>query len=126
MLRKGYKALLKEANTVATAIPAQTAIGLQNDPNILFVDIRDPREITRDGMIPDAFSAPRGMLEFWVDPESPYYKDVFDGRKRILLYCASAWRSALAVKTLMDMGVENVAHIEGGLTAWKKAGGSFR
>jgi rhodanese-related sulfurtransferase len=123
MLRKGYKTLLKEAEAVAVTIPVATALGLQNDPHVVFVDIRDPRELDRDGMIAGAFSAPRGMLEFWVDPESPYYKPIFSGEKRLLLYCASAWRSALAVKTLQDMGLENVAHLEGGLNAWKAAGG---
>jgi rhodanese-related sulfurtransferase len=125
MLRKGYKALLEEANAVATAIPAATALSLHNDTNVVFVDIRDPRELDRDGMIIGAFSAPRGMLEFWVDPDSPYYKTIFSREKRLLLYCTSAWRSALAVKTLQDMGMENVAHIEGGLNAWKAAGGSI-
>ena len=124
MLRKGYKTLLAEANAVATAISPANALALQNDPNVVFVDIRDPRELDREGMIPNAFSAPRGMLEFWVDPDSPYYKPVFSGEKKLVLYCASAWRSALAVKTLHDMGLDNVAHLEGGFTAWKAAGGA--
>ena len=124
MLGRGYKALLEEADKVATTIPVAVALGLKNDPDVLFVDIRDPRELERDGMIPGAFSAPRGMLEFWVEPDSPYYKSVFGGEnKRLLLYCTSAWRSALAVKTLQDMGLEKVAHLEGGLNAWKAAGG---
>ena len=124
MLRKGYKTLLAEANAVATAISPANALALQNDPNVVFVDIRDPRELDREGMIPNAFSAPRGMLEFWVDPDSPYYKPVFSGEKKLVLYCASAWRSALAVKTLHDMGLDNVAHLEGGFTAWTAAGGA--
>ena len=89
----------------------------------MFVDIRDVRELEREGTIPGAFHAPRGMLEFWVDPESPYHKEIFASGRRFVLYCASAWRSALAAKCLCDMGLEGVAHIEGGFTAWKAAGG---
>lgn len=125
MLRKGYKALLEEANSVAEAIPVGKAMEMVSDDSNLFVDIRDPRELEREGFIPGAFSAPRGMLEFWVDPESPYFKPAFNGEKRLSLYCASAWRSALAVKTLMDMGLENIAHVEGGFSACKAAGGSI-
>ena len=90
--------------------------------SVLFVDIRDIRELWRDGTIPEAYHAPRGMLEFWVDPSSPYARDVFQQDKTYVLFCASGWRSALAAKTLKDMGFENVAHIDGGITAWKKAG----
>jgi len=92
-----------------------------NDENIIFVDIRDVRELEREGMIPNAFHAPRGMLEFWVDPASPYYKPVFGEGKRLVLYCASAWRSALAAETLQKMGVPSISHLEGGFSAWKKA-----
>ncbi len=93
------------------------------DPDVLFVDIRDIRELERVGTIPGAFHAPRGMLEFWVDPESPYYKDTFDQNRKIILFCASAWRSALACKQLQDMGYGPVAHLEGGFKAWKDNGG---
>jgi rhodanese-related sulfurtransferase len=92
-----------------------------DDPNIVFVDIRDVRELEREGMIPNALHAPRGMLEFWVDPESPYYKPIFGEGKRLILYCASAWRSALATETLQKMGIPKVCHLEGGFSAWKKA-----
>ena len=85
--------------------------------------LRDVRELDRDGMIPGALHAPRGMLEFWVDPASPYHRDVFANGKKFVFYCASGWRSALAAETLQDMGLEPVAHIEGGFTAWKEAGG---
>jgi rhodanese-related sulfurtransferase len=87
----------------------------------VFVDIRDVRELEREGMIPNALHAPRGMLEFWVDPDSPYYKPIFGEGKKLVLYCASAWRSALATQTLQKMGVPNICHVEGGFSAWKKA-----
>ena len=86
------------------------------------IDIRDVRELEREGIIPGAFHAPRGMLEFWVDPDSPYHRDVFAQDKEYVLFCALGWRSALATKSLMDMGLERVAHVEGGFTAWKAAG----
>lgn len=88
----------------------------------LVVDIRDPRELEREGRFPGAFHAPRGMLEFWFDPASPYHKEVFATDKKIIVFCAGAWRSALAAKTLQDMGAENVAEMEGGFGAWKKDG----
>ena len=122
-LKKGYKQLLAEANERIETIPTADAIKLHGDPDTVFVDIRDPRELERDGMVEDAFHAPRGMLEFWADPESPYHKEVFASGKRLVLYCASAWRSALSADTLTQMGVPRVAHIEGGFTAWKKAEG---
>jgi rhodanese-related sulfurtransferase len=103
-------------------VSLERAQALAEDPNTLFVDIRDIRELEREGMIPNALHAPRGMLEFWVDPESPYYKQVFGDGKRLILYCASAWRSALAAETLQRMGVPQVSHLEGGYSAWKKAG----
>jgi rhodanese-related sulfurtransferase len=95
---------------------------LLDDENTVFVDIRDVRELEREGMIPGAFHAPRGMLEFWVDPKSPYFKPIFGEGKRLVLYCASAWRSSLATETLQKMGVPRVCHLEGGFSAWKKAG----
>ncbi len=94
-----------------------------HDDNVHFIDIRDIRELWRSGTIPGALHAPRGMLEFWADPESPYYNDAFSEDKTILLFCALSWRSALAAKSLQDMGFANVAHIEGGFEAWTKAGG---
>jgi rhodanese-related sulfurtransferase len=102
-------------------IPLNQAQELLQDSNTVFVDIRDIRELEREGMIPGAMHAPRGMLEFWVDPESPYYKAIFGEGKRLILYCASAWRSALATKTLQDMGLPHVCHLEGGFGAWKQA-----
>ncbi len=123
-MKKGYKRLLQEANAEVTAIAPAAAIPLLAEKNeVTFVDLRDPRELERDGKIPGAFHCPRGMLEFWIDPESPYHKPVFAENKKLLFYCGSGWRSALAAKTAQDMGLENVAHREGGFGAWRQAGG---
>ncbi|TWA68882.1 rhodanese-related sulfurtransferase [Azospirillum brasilense] len=121
-MKKGYKELLAEANARIQTITPQEALSLHGDPDVVFVDIRDPRELTRDGMIPGAFPATRGMLEFWVDPDSPYHKPVFASGKRFVFYCASGWRSALATDTVQSMGLENVCHLEGGFKGWKEAG----
>ena len=121
-LTKGYKQLIEEARARIRTLPLDEARALLGNHDVLFVDIRDVRELEREGMIPDAFHAPRGMLEFWVDPESPYYKDVFGSGKQFVLYCASAWRSSLAAAALTDMGVPRVAHLEGGFKAWKASG----
>lgn len=120
-LKMGYQELIEQAMAEVETIPADQAEHFLNDENTVFVDIRDVRELEREGMIPNAFHAPRGMLEFWVDPESPYYKPIFGEGKRLVLYCASAWRSALATQTLQKMGVPGVCHLEGGFSAWKKA-----
>ena len=122
-MKKGYKALLEEANAEVETVPAGQALGLHGTGDVVFVDLRDPREIAREGRIPQSFSCPRGMLEFWIDPESPYAKPLFAEPKRFLFYCASGWRSALAAKTAQDMGLEGVAHVGGGFKAWKEAGG---
>ncbi len=119
----GYKQLIEEARAEIENLPAKDALTEHGSDNTVFVDIRDVRELEREGMIPDAFSAPRGMLEFWFDPDSPYHKDIFSSGKRLVFYCASGWRSALATQTARKMGLENVAHIDGGFTAWKEAGG---
>ena len=89
----------------------------------MFIDLRDYREILKEGKIPGSISCPRGMLEFWIDPTSPYYKKKIDLSKTFILYCASAWRSALAAKTLKEMGLDEVFHIEGGFSNWKKLNG---
>ncbi|MBK8065074.1 MAG: rhodanese-like domain-containing protein [Betaproteobacteria bacterium] len=123
-LKKGYKALIAEAEAKTKGISADQAQAALGDPNTLFVDIRDVRELERDGMIPGAFHAPRGMLEFWSDPESPYFKPQFEEKpgKRFVLYCAADWRAVLSAATLTEMGIQNVYHLEGGFGTWKKAG----
>lgn len=120
-MKKGYKALLDEANAVVDAIsPAEAASRADNGGTVL-VDLRDIRELERDGKVPGAFHSPRGMLEFWIDPESPYHKDLFSSGKNFAFFCGSGWRSALAAKTAQEMGLEGVSHIEGGFKAWKEA-----
>lgn len=120
---KGYKAMLAEAEAEITTLSVAEAIAWHADPNVLFVDLRDPRELEREGQVPGAFHAPRGMLEFWIDPESPYHKPVFAENRQFVFYCAGGWRSALAAKLAQDMGLERVAHVGGGFGAWKSAGG---
>jgi carboxymethylenebutenolidase len=120
---RSHKDMVDEATSKIKTVSIDEAKALHGQDNVVFVDIRDPRELTRDGTIPGALHAPRGMLEFWVDPASPYYKPEFDPNKQYLFFCAAAWRSALATATVQDMGVlPNVAHIDGGFGAWKKAG----
>ena len=122
-ITKGYKQLLAEANAAIETLSVTDAIALHGDANTVFVDLRDPRELDREGKIPGAFACTRGMLEFWIDPDSPYHKPVFAEDKRFVFFCAGGWRSALAAKTAKEMGLEPVAHVEGGFGAWKQAGG---
>jgi rhodanese-related sulfurtransferase len=103
-------------------IETADAIGMVNDPKVQIVDLRDPRERERSGFIPGSFHCPRGMLEFWIDPDSPYYKDVFAQDKKFVFHCASGWRSAISVGTLQDMGFD-AAHIKEGFSTWGKSGG---
>jgi len=123
LVKKGIKQLIAEAEARSKGISVEDSKQRIGDPGTVFVDLRDVRELERDGMIPGAFHAPRGMLEFWVDPESPYYKPVFAEGKTFILYCQADWRGTLAAATLADMGVQNVLHMEGGFGEWKKAGG---
>lgn len=122
-IKKGYKQLLAEANAEIATLAAADAVALHGQPDVAFVDLRDPREMEREGRMPGAFACTRGMLEFWIDPESPYAKPIFAEPRRFVFFCAAGWRSALAAKTAQDMGLENVAHVEGGFGAWKEAGG---
>lgn len=124
-MRKGYKRLCAEAMAEVTTVTAAEAMVFHGSPDYVFVDIRDIRELEREGVIPDAFHAPRGMLEFWVDPESPYHKAIFASGKTFVFFCAGGLRSALATKAVQDMGLEPVCHIEGGFGAWRKAGGAI-
>jgi rhodanese-related sulfurtransferase len=120
---KHVKDMVAEANTIVDHLPATEAMALHGADGVTFVDLRDPRELERDGMIPGAFHCPRGMLEFWIDPESPYAKPQFQTGNRMVFYCASGWRSALSAKVAVEMGLENVTHIDDGFGGWKKAGG---
>jgi rhodanese-related sulfurtransferase len=121
-ITRGYKALLAEAEAEIRTMTVPEAAALFGNPETVFVDLRDPRELEREGKLPGAFHCPRGMLEFWIDPDSPYAKEVFQQDKQFVFFCAGGWRSALAAKTAQDMGLKPVAHIAGGFGAWKSAG----
>lgn len=122
-MKRGYKILVAEAEALVPTYTVEEVLARQRDPLIQLVDVRDVRELERDGTLPGAFHAPRGLLEFWVDPESPYFKPLFGEPREFVLFCAAGWRSALAARTLMEMGVPRVAHMAGGFGAWKAAGG---
>ena len=114
------KDLVAAANEEITTLSIDETRALKESGEAVIFDIRDVRELWREGTVPGAVHTPRGMLEFWADPESPYHKEVFASGKKLVLYCASAWRSALATRALQDMGVPNVAQMEGGFSAWKE------
>lgn len=114
--------MVSKARKRIEEIDAITLIDMVNDPNVVIVDIRDIRERQRTGFIPESVHAPRGMLEFWVDPDSPYFKEIFGEDKKFVLHCASGWRSALTAATLQDMGFE-AAHLKDGFTSWEKESG---
>jgi 2-hydroxychromene-2-carboxylate isomerase/rhodanese-related sulfurtransferase len=122
-----HKVLVKAASERIETLSVEQAMAEHGKPDVVFVDIREPRELERDGMIEGAIHAPRGMVEFWIDPTSPYYRDVFDPGKRFLFYCGGGWRSALTTAAVVEMGLlPNVAHIAGGFSGWKKAGGRIQ
>lgn len=122
MLSKGFKQLLAEANAAIDTVAVADARRLHGQGDVVFVDVREGQEWAQ-GHIPGAIHAPRGFLEFIADPESPMHKAELNSGKRIVLYCASGGRSALAAKTLKDMGVAKVSHMAGGIGAWSQAGG---
>ena len=122
-ITKSVMTMVKEAKSEIEELAPEDAIKLHGDPNIVFVDIRDPRELERDGKVPGAYHVTRGMLEFWIDPASPYYKPIFGEDKKFIFFCAGAMRSALATKAAQDMGLKPVAHVLGGFKGWKEAGG---
>ena len=115
--------MVAQARSEIEEIEAKDATSLSDDPKVVFVDLRDIRERQRSGYIPNSFHCPRGMAEFWVDPKSPYFKDIFDRDVRFIFYCASGWRSALTLQTLQKMGFQNAAHLAHGFTSWTEAGG---
>ena len=120
MITKGIKELCAEAEAVVETWTVDEAREHLEDEEVVFVDIRDIRELWREGAIPGAVHAPRGMLEFWVDPQSPYARDVFQSGKRFMFFCAGGLRSALAAKSVQEMGLSPVCHMAGGYSAWKK------
>jgi rhodanese-related sulfurtransferase len=119
----GYKALCEAAEREIATLAIEQAVKLAGRDDTVLVDIRDIRELQRDGRVPGAFHCPRGLLEFWIDPQSPYHKPVFAQDKKFVFFCAGGLRSALAAQTAQRMGLKPVAHVEGGFGAWKKAGG---
>ena len=122
-LKMGVMEMVEAARGEIEEVEPADAIREAGDPDTLVIDIRDVRERRRDGYIPGSFHCPRGMVEFWIDPDSPYYKPVFDEKKRFLFHCAADWRSALTVQTVNRMGFAGAAHVKGGLKGWREAGG---
>ena len=122
-LKKSVSELVAAAEARIERLTPEQARALLNDPDVRFVDIRDVRELKREGTVPGALHAPRGMLEFWGDPDSPYHKADFASGQRFVLFCALGHRSALATAQLMDMGFGPVCDIEGGFNAWRDATG---
>ena len=121
-LKMSVADMVEAARQRIEEIETEAALALIDDPSVVFVDLRDVRERQRSGYIPGSFHCPRGMAEFWVDPKSPYFKDIFGEDKRFVFHCASGWRSALTVALLQDMGFE-AAHLKDGFSSWEKAGG---
>ena len=123
MLKMGFKAMLGEANAEIDTVSVEQAREYVGDKNILFVDVRETQEVESSGGLPGSVHVPRGLLEFIADPESPMHKSELSSGRQLVLYCASGGRSALAAKTLQDMGLSDVRHIAGGFTAWVDIGG---
>lgn len=123
-ITRGIFKLVEEANQIVEEITVKEAKELYEQDGVQFVDIRDVRELQRDGVIPGAFHCPRGMLEFWIDPESPYAKPIFQQDVTYVLFCAGGLRSALAGRAAVEMGLSPVKHIRGGFGAWRDTGGA--
>jgi len=124
-LKKSVSEMVAAAEARIERLTPEQARALLDDPGVRFVDIRDVRELKREGTVPGALHAPRGMLEFWVDPDSPYHKADFASGQRFVLFCALGHRSALATAQLMDMGFGPVCDIEGGFAGWRSVGGKI-
>ena len=122
-IRKSVMAMVAEADAQVRKVEIDEALALHGGEDVVFIDLRDIRELAKTGRIAGARHVPRGMLEFWIDPESPYHKPFFSEDRTFVFYCAGAWRSALAAKTADDMGLAPVAHLGGGIQAWIDAGG---
>jgi rhodanese-related sulfurtransferase len=123
-MKIGYDALIEAARREIEELEPDQVMAAIDTGDIVIVDVRDIREVERDGRIPGSFHCPRGMLEFWIDPASPYFKQIFGESKRFVFQCTLDWRSALATQTAQRMGLTNVAHLKGGFKAWKAAGGA--
>ncbi|MEP0963346.1 MAG: rhodanese-like domain-containing protein [Roseobacter sp.] len=122
-LKKSSAQMVADARARIEEIETTDLIAMLDDPGVVVVDIRDVRERQRSGFIPGSFHAPRGMIEFWVDPDSPYFKEIFAQEdKKFVFHCASGWRSALTTATLQDMGFD-AAHLKEGFSTWEKQGG---
>jgi rhodanese-related sulfurtransferase len=124
-ITRGIKALCADAEAEIETLEVAEALALHGQDDVQFVDIRDIRELGREGRVPGAFHCPRGMLEFWIDPGSPYHRDVFAADKKYVFFCAGGLRSALATQAAQNMGLKPVAHIKGGFGAWREAGGAI-
>ena len=122
----GFRQLVDQANSEIDTLPVEKAIAVHADEDVVLVDLRDVRELAHDGKLPGCCHMPRGMLEFWIDPDSPYFKELFHADKRFVFYCSKGWRSALATQTAQRMGPKRVCHIEGGFEAWREAGGPIK
>ena len=122
-ITRSVKSMVDEAKSQINEYSAEEAIERARSGEVVLVDIRDPRELEREGRVPGAFPCTRGMVEFWVDPASSYFKPIFGEDKEFIFFCAGGLRSALATKVAQDMGLKPVAHVVGGFGAWKKAGG---
>ena len=123
-LKTGFRQLVAEAESRVKAIPVAELLTEEQRQGSLLIDLRDIRELWREGTIPGSVHVPRGMLEFWIDPESPYFHPVFADPAPLVFFCNKGWRSALGADVCQRMGVEDVAHIEGGFEAWVAAGGA--
>jgi rhodanese-related sulfurtransferase len=121
-MKLGVKQMVEQAETEIETLTVAEAQARHGDDDVQFVDLRDIRELYREGKVPGAYNASRGMLEFWVDPDSPYHKQLFSADKTFVFYCQSGWRSALATQTVQRMGMKKVCHIGGGYRAWKDSG----
>jgi rhodanese-related sulfurtransferase len=121
-MKLGVKQMVEQAETEIETLTVAEAQARYGDDDVQFVDLRDIRELYREGKVPGAYNASRGMLEFWVDPDSPYHKQLFSADKTFVFYCQSGWRSALATQTVQRMGMKKVCHIGGGYRAWKDSG----
>lgn len=120
-LKIGVKDMVAQARARIEEIETADLRDMLDDPRVLVVDIRDVRERQRKGFIPGSYHAPRGMLEFWIDPESPYFREIFGEDRKFILHCAAGWRSALSAPTLQDMGFE-AAHLREGFAGWEELG----